>query len=100
MGKKHFLYKLYPLSPTLYLDQNVEEKGIMQQHTQYWMELKDKTEIIVYGSVFAPKGVYGMVVIEVESEEEADFIAEHDPAVSSKICNYDLIPMLIGIAQK
>ena len=37
MEKKHFLYKLYPLSPTFYLDQNVEEKRIMQQHTQYWM---------------------------------------------------------------
>ena len=80
--KKNVLYKLYPLSSTFYLDQNVEEKKIMEQHTQYWMELKDKTKIIVYGSVFVPKGIYGMVVIEVESNEEANFIAEHDPAVS------------------
>ena len=100
MLKKNILYKLYPLSSTFYLDQNVEEKKIMEQHTQYWMELKDKTKIIVYGSVFVPKGIYGMVVIEVESNEEANFIAEHDPAVSSKICNYNLTPMLIGIAQK
>ena len=78
MEKKHFLYKLYPLSPTFYSDQNVEEKRIMQQHTQYWMELKDKTKIIVYGSVFAPKGVYGMVVIEVESDEEEDEQEEAD----------------------
>ena len=100
MGKKHFLYKLYPLSPTFYSDQNVEEKRIMQQHTQYWMELKDKTKIIVYGSVFEPKGVYDMVVIEVDNDEEANYIAEHDPAVSSKVCTYDLTPMLVGIAQK
>ena len=100
MLKKNILYKLYPLSSTFYLDQNVEEKRIMQLHTQYWMELKDKTKIIVYGSVFEPKGVYDMVVIEVDNDEEANYIAEHDPAVSSKICNYNLTPMLIGIAQK
>ena len=100
MEKKHFLYKLYPLSPTFYSDQNVEEKQIMQQHTQYWMELKDKTKIIVYGSVFEAKGVYGMVVIEVENDEEANYIAKHDPAVSSKVCTYELTPMLVGIAQK
>jgi len=100
MEKKHFLYKLNPLSPIFYSDQNVEEKRIMQLHTQYWMELKDKTKIIVYGSVFEPKGVYGMVVIEVENDEEANYIAKCDPAVSSKLCNYDLTPMLIGIAQK
>jgi len=64
------------------------------------MELKDKTKIIDYGSVFASTGVYGMLAIEMDNDDEANYIAEHDPAVSSKLCNYDLTPMLIGIAKK
>ena len=100
MAKMHFLYKLNTLSPIFHSDQNVEEKRIMQLHSEYWMELKDKTKVIVYGSIFELKGVYGMVVIEVENDEEANYIAKCDPAVSSSICTYELTPMLIGIAQK
>ena len=100
MEKKYFLYKLYPPRATFHLDQNEKEKGIMQQHVQYWAELTDKRNSIVYGPVFDPKGIFGMAVIEVDSEEEANNIAKYDPTVSSGVGTYELIPMQIGMIRK
>ncbi len=100
MGKKYFLYKLYPPRATFHLDQNEEEKSVMQQHMQFWVELTDKRNSIVYGPVFDPQGVFGMAVIEVDNEEEADIIAKNDPAVSSEVCSYELIPMQVGMIRK
>lgn len=100
MEKKYFLYKLYPPRPTFNLDLNEEEKNVMQQHMQYWVQLTDKRYSIVYGPVFDPKGVFGMAVIEVDDAEEANTLAESDPAVSSKVCTYELLAMQIGMMRK
>jgi hypothetical protein len=47
--------------------------------------------------VFDHKGVYGMAVIEVNDERQADEIAKSDPALLSKMCSYRLIPMQLGM---
>ena len=59
----------------------------------YWKELTNRKNAIVYGPVFDPRGIYGMTIIEVNSEQQADAIAKGDPAVLSKICTCELIPM-------
>ena len=71
----------------------------MQEHMAYWRELTNKKNAIVYGPVFDPKGVYGMAVIEVNNQEEADEIANNDPAVASKVCSFELIPMQVGMTR-
>jgi uncharacterized protein YciI len=79
------------------LDQNGDEKKLMQQHVEYWKKLTDQKNAIVYGPVLDPKGVYGMAVIEVNDERQAGEIAKGDPAVVSKMCSYELIPMQVGV---
>ena len=96
MGKKHFLYKLYPPRPSFHLDQNEDEKKMMQQHMEYWKALTNQKNAILYGPVFDPKGMYGMAVIEVNDERKADEIAKRYPALLSKMCSYELIPMQLG----
>jgi uncharacterized protein YciI len=100
MEKKFFFYKLYPPRPTFHLDMNEEEKTVMQQHMQYWAKLTDQRNAIVYGPVFDPTGVFGMAVIEVDSDEEANNISKQDPAVSSHVCTSELIPMQVGLIRK
>ena len=99
MEKKHFLYKLYPPRPSFHVNQNEKEKKVMEQHVEYWKELTSEKNAIVYGPVFDPKGIYGMAVIEVNNEEDADEIAKNDPAVVSKICTCELIPMKVGMTR-
>ncbi len=82
---KHFAYKLIPPRPTFNLDMDDHEKTVMNAHMQYWADLFASKKVIVYGPVLDPKGVYGLAVMEVETDDEARAIAENDPAVSSKL---------------
>lgn len=79
---------------------NDEETIAMQQHKGYWADLTVKGRSIIYGPVFDPEGVYGMAVIEVGDEHEAETVAQNDPAVSSGICTYKLSGMQIGMIRK
>ena len=91
MDKKHFALKLLPCRPTFAQDMSPEERTIMQQHVVYWRGLMDKGKVLVFGPVMDPKAVYGLGIIEAESEEEVkDFIA-NDPA--TKINTYEFYPM-------
>ena len=91
MDKKHFALKLLPCRPTFAQDMTPEERAIMQQHVAYWRDLMDKGKVLVFGPVMDPKAVYGLGIIEAESEEEVkDFIA-NDPA--TKINTYEFYPM-------
>jgi uncharacterized protein YciI len=91
MDKKHFALKLIPCRPTFAQDMSPEERAIMQQHVVYWRGLMDKGKVLVFGPVMDPKAVYGLGIIEAESEEEVkDFIA-NDPA--TKINTYEYYPM-------
>ena len=97
MEKQFFFYRLNPPRPDFHLNQSETERRIMSQHTQYWIALTEKGNTIVYGPVFDPKGVFGMGIIEVDNAEQADTIGKEDPAVSSKLCTCELIPMQVGM---
>lgn len=95
----YFMYKLIPPRPTFNMDMNEEEKAVMQSHVVYWQGLFEKKKAVIYGPVLDPKGVFGLAIIEVEAEAEAQEIANNDPAVTSKINTYELIPMMVGLAR-
>ena len=96
---KYFAYKLIPPRPTFHLDMDDHEKAVMNAHVQYWAALFAGKKVIVYGPVLDPEGVYGLAVMEVETDEEARAIAENDPAVSSKVNTFELSPMLVGLSR-
>jgi uncharacterized protein YciI len=96
---KHFAYKLIPPRPTFNLDMDDHEKTVMNAHMQYWAALFASKKVIVYGPVLDPGGVYGLAVVEVETDDEARAIAENDPAVSSQVTTFELSPMLVGLSR-
>ena len=71
----------------------------MKSHMGYWAELFQNKKVIVYGPVFDPEGVYGMAVIEVDNEEEANAVKNNDPAVTAGICTALLLQMQVGMAR-
>lgn len=79
----HFLYKLIPPRPTFPADMTEEEGAIMQEHFGYWAGLIEGRKAVAYGPVMDPNGSYGIAVLEVEGEAEAQGIAESDPAITS-----------------
>jgi len=97
---KHFFYKLIPPRHDFHLNQNENEKAIMQQHATYWAGLTADKKAIIYGPVFHKEGVFGIAIIEAETDEEANEIAKNDPAISSNLNTYELSPMKIGLIRK
>lgn len=97
---KYFMYKLIAPRPTFHLDMNGEEKTVMDAHIAYWNGLFADRKILIYGPVLDPKGVFGLGILEVESDEEAETLVAKDPAVSSGICGQEVIPMMAGLVRQ
>lgn len=72
----------------------------MLQHIDYWTMLTDVGTSLLFGPVLDPKGAFGMAIMEVASEEEADEIVQKDPVIAAGICTYELAPMRIGAIRK
>lgn len=72
----------------------------MLQHIDYWTMLTDVGTSLLFGPVLDPKGAFGMAIMEVASEEEADGIVQKDPVIAAGICTYELAPMRIGAIRK
>ncbi|WP_207533591.1 YciI family protein [Desertivirga arenae] len=97
---KYFMYKLIAPRPTFHLDMNEEEKAVMDEHIAYWNGLFLERKILIYGPVLDPEGVFGLGILEVESDEEAEELVAKDPAVSSGICGKEVIPMMAGLVRQ
>lgn len=78
---KYFFYKLIPPRPTFPSDITEAEGKVMQEHTAYWKGLVDSGVVVVVGPVADPKGVYGLAIIEAESEEAVAQIKANDPVM-------------------
>jgi uncharacterized protein YciI len=63
----------------------------MQQHVAYWNDLMTKGMVLVFGPVLDPKGVYGLGIVEVDTEEQVKTFTDNDPA--AKINRYEVFPM-------
>jgi uncharacterized protein YciI len=96
--KKHFALKLIPCRPTFAQDMTAEERAIMQQHVIYWKGLMDKGFVLVYGPVLDPKGIYGLGIVEADSEEEVNSFIANDPAI--QINKYQVYQMMAVVPAK
>lgn len=91
MEKLFFVLHLLPCRPDFAMTMTHDERSIMLQHVEYWRKLLNKGKVYAYGPVIDPKGIYGLGIVSVDSEQELkDFIA-NDPA--GKINKYEYFPM-------
>ena len=95
----YFFFKLLPPRPDFHLTMDEKENAVMKNHVAYWTALFEKRKVIVFGPVFDPSGVYGMAVIETDTEEQANLIKDNDPAIASGICTGNLFQMRVGLTK-
>lgn len=93
-----FLYKFVP-RPDFRETMTDAEKAVMYEHVAYWQALADKRTAVVFGPVDDPNGGWGVAVIEVESEEEANAIRAADPVVVHNLGPIDIYPMVTAITR-
>jgi uncharacterized protein YciI len=89
----HFLYRLIPPRPTFDTDMTEAEAGVMAQHGGYWTDLLGRGQVVVFGPVSEPDGVWGLAIIEAKSLDDARALALDDPAVTSGLTTVELHPM-------
>jgi uncharacterized protein YciI len=80
---KYFFYKLIPPRATFPQDITPAEAEMMQRHIAYWSGLLARGSVVAFGPVADPNGVYGVAILEVSGEAEADQLIAGDPAIMS-----------------
>jgi uncharacterized protein YciI len=93
---KYFFLKLNPPRPTFPGDITDAERAVMQEHATYWMALTERRKVVVFGPVMDPKGVYGISIVEAESEEEVLTFIAGDPVSKAGLGSYEFYPMRVG----
>ena len=93
--KKYFVLKLNPSRPDFAQTMTQDEKEIMLQHINYWKKYMQEGIMLILGPVLDPKGVYGLGIIAVDTEDQVNELLINDPA--SKINNYEYYPMLASV---
>ena len=91
MDKMHFVLYLNPPRPDFAHTMSDEELDIMKQHVAYWKEYVDSGVMLVMGPVMDPAGVYGLGILEVDSEDQLQSLMKNDPATA--INKYEYYPM-------
>lgn len=91
MEKQYYVVHLLPSRPDFAMTMTDKEKTIMYQHVCYWKELLKQGKVYAFGPVMDPKGIYGLGVVGVDSEQELKDFITNDPA--GKINRYEYFPM-------
>jgi uncharacterized protein YciI len=93
----HFLYKLIPPRPTFDDDMSEAERVVMGEHVVYWQRLVDRGTAAVFGPVSDPTGVWGLAVVEAETEHDVRTLGDADPAVVGGVGRFQICPMPAAI---
>lgn len=102
MEKLQFLYQL-KLIPSLLDEENWtdRENEIIQHHFEFLQNLRNEDKLILAGRtlIMDPTG-FGIVIVEVDSEEDAKELMDCDPAVNEGIMEATLFPYRVALLRK
>ncbi len=82
---KYYLFKLIPPRPTFPADMTPIEAKLMQKHSEYWQNLMRKGLVVVYGPVSDPRGSYGIAVLQLDDDMDANTLGADDPTVKANV---------------
>jgi uncharacterized protein len=97
---KSWFVRLIPPRSTFLQDMTESEQKLMQEHFVYLKDLYAKGVLIFGGPVLEPKGVYGVLVFEAATEEEARALASADPSVKSGMNRIEVAEMRVAFPPK
>lgn len=97
--KLQFLYQLRLMPALLHEETWTElEYQIVNDHFHMLQELMNEEKVILAGRTLnMDKSGFGMVILEVDSEEEAKEIMASDPAVKNKMMTATLFPYRVAL---
>ncbi len=95
---KQFIWKMETTRKILTLqDMTPEERQVSRQHGQYLMSLQAAGKLSHAIQIFDPNGLWGVIVLNVESQEEANALLKNDPFMKAGIMRGEAIPARLAI---
>ncbi|MGE2832873.1 YciI family protein [Mycobacterium sp. SMC-4] len=73
------------------------EQQAMTEHMAYWQQLLSDGQVVVYGPVADPEGMWGLGVLRVRDRAEALAIGAADPSVVVGVNSFEVFEILDGI---
>jgi uncharacterized protein YciI len=81
-----FVYKLLGPRPTFPADITEDERVLMYSHAVYWTDVMNKQgSVVAFGPVADPRGTYGIAILEVADQAEAERLIAGDPAQQTNV---------------
>lgn len=97
--KKQFIYVL-KLIPALLNEKNwtAKEEAIVERHFAKLQGLLEEGKLVLAGKTDGlDEKTFGIVILEVDSEEEAKLIMKNDPTVVEGIMKAELFPYRVAL---
>ena len=96
----NFFCKLLPPRPTFAHDMTEAEGALMQEHAGYWQEWMARGNIIAFGVVADPNGVYGAGMVEFDTLDDVQAFTDADPTIRSQSgFSFEIHPMPFGVVR-
>ena len=94
----NFFCKLLPPRPTFLQDMSDSEGRLMQEHAAYWRRWMESGNILAFGVVADPAGVFGAGMVEFESREAVQAFIDGDPTIRAEAgFAFEIHPMPFGV---
>ena len=93
-----YIYKIQLIRPEVLSEGPTEEEAkILKDHAEYVDQLTQESKALLAGRTQnIDATAFGIVILSVESEEEAKHLMDNDPAVKYGVMNAELYPYKIA----
>jgi uncharacterized protein YndB with AHSA1/START domain/uncharacterized protein YciI len=93
--KQHYFVRLLGTRPGWPDDMTPQEETIMGEHFDYLKDLIASKHVVMAGPVLNPS--FGLIVLQVDSGDEALKIMENEPSVKKGVHNFEMQPMVMSL---
>ncbi len=96
----HMLCRLIAPRATFPFDISAAEQEAMGRHVAYLTALMEQGTALAFGPVIDPAGPWGLLILRVADEAEAQRITADDPVVQANLgFRYDILPMMSAVVR-
>jgi uncharacterized protein YciI len=96
MSQTLFLFRLIPPRADFAQTMTAEEQQAMAGHMEYWQRLLHDGQVVVYGPVADPEGVWGLGVLRAADRAEVLAIGARDPSVTAGVNTFEVFEIMGG----
>jgi uncharacterized protein YndB with AHSA1/START domain/uncharacterized protein YciI len=90
----HYIARLSGTRPDWPDNMTDKERKIMSDHYNYLKDLAAKNKVVLAGPCI---GLFGLVILQTESEDEAKAIMDNEPSITGGAHTYEISPMNVSI---